>query len=43
LEQRRVDVRPMLSAEFPLSDAPAAFAEAAKPGVLKVLLRNETV
>ncbi|MBV8897823.1 MAG: alcohol dehydrogenase catalytic domain-containing protein [Acidobacteriaceae bacterium] len=41
LKRQRVDVRSMLSAEFPLSQAPAAFAEAAKPGVLKVLLRND--
>lgn len=41
LARQRVDVRPMLSAEFPLSQAPQAFAEAAKPGVLKVLLRND--
>jgi alcohol dehydrogenase len=40
LRQRRVVVRPMLTTEFPLAQAPAAFAEAAKSGVLKVLLRN---
>ena len=40
LRERKVDVRPMLSAEFPLEQAPAAFAEAARKGVLKVLLRN---
>jgi alcohol dehydrogenase len=36
----KVDVRSMISAEFPLAEAPAAFAEAARPGVLKVLLRG---
>ena len=40
LRDGRVDIRPMLSAEFPLEQAPAAFAEAARKGVLKVLLRN---
>jgi threonine dehydrogenase-like Zn-dependent dehydrogenase len=40
LRDRKIDVRPMLSAEFPLEQAPAAFAEAARKGVLKVLLRN---
>lgn len=40
LEQGSVHVSALLSAEFPLDCAPAAFAEAAKRGVLKVLLRN---
>lgn len=40
LKQRQVNVRSMLSAEFPLRQAPEAFAEAARRGVLKVLLRN---
>ncbi len=40
LQDRKIDVRPMLSAEFPLEQALAAFAEAARKGVLKVLLRN---
>jgi threonine dehydrogenase-like Zn-dependent dehydrogenase len=40
LRNGEVDVRPMLSAEFPLQQAPAAFAEAARKGILKVLLRN---
>ncbi|MBV9036151.1 MAG: alcohol dehydrogenase catalytic domain-containing protein [Acidobacteriaceae bacterium] len=40
LRDRKIDVRPMLSAEFPLEQAPAAFAEAARKGVLKVILRN---
>ena len=41
LRTRRVDVRPLLSAEFPLSRAPRALAEAARRGVRKVLLRPE--
>ncbi|HZS54382.1 MAG TPA: alcohol dehydrogenase catalytic domain-containing protein [Bryobacteraceae bacterium] len=41
LKHRQLDVRSMLANEFALADAPKAFAEAAKPGVLKVLLRNE--
>ncbi len=40
LRDKKIDLRSMLSAEFPLEQAPAAFAEAARPGVLKVLLRN---
>jgi alcohol dehydrogenase len=36
----KMDVGSMVSAEFPLAEAPAAFAEAARRGVLKVLLRN---
>jgi alcohol dehydrogenase len=36
----KVDVDSMVAAEFPLAEAPAAFAEAARRGVLKVLLRN---
>lgn len=40
LRDRKIDVRPMLSAEFPLEQAPAAFAEAARKGVLKIILRN---
>jgi threonine dehydrogenase-like Zn-dependent dehydrogenase len=39
LEKKRVSVRSMISTEFPLSAARDAFAEAARPGVLKVLLR----
>lgn len=35
----KVDVTPMISAEFPLDRAPAAFKNAATKGVLKVLLR----
>ena len=39
LASGRVDVAPMISAEFPLDRAPAAFKSAATKGVLKVLLR----
>lgn len=35
----RIATQPLISAEFPFRDALAAFAEAQKPGVLKVLLR----
>jgi len=38
LAERRVDVAPLVHARFPLPDAVAAFAEAARPGVLKVLV-----
>jgi threonine dehydrogenase-like Zn-dependent dehydrogenase len=38
LAERRVDVAPLVRARFPLGDAVAAFAEAARPGVLKVLV-----
>jgi threonine dehydrogenase-like Zn-dependent dehydrogenase len=40
LEQGSVRVGPLVSGEFGLDHAPEAFAEAAKRGVLKVLLRN---
>ncbi|HMF75447.1 MAG TPA: alcohol dehydrogenase catalytic domain-containing protein [Bryobacteraceae bacterium] len=40
LRTRKLDVLSMLSAEFPLSEAPEAFAEAGRRGVLKVLLQN---
>jgi hypothetical protein len=39
LGERRVDVRKLVSAEFPLGKAVKALAEAARPGVKKVLLR----
>jgi len=41
LRTRRVDVTGMLSAEYPLEQASAAFREAAQRGVLKLLLRNQ--
>jgi alcohol dehydrogenase len=41
LRQGKIDVSSMLSAEFSLAEAPMAFAEAARRGVLKVLLRND--
>ncbi len=40
LRSGSVNVARMISAEYPLERAPEAFAEAAKPGVLKVLLHN---
>jgi threonine dehydrogenase-like Zn-dependent dehydrogenase len=39
LSQRTVDVRPLISARYSLDDGVAAFEYAAKPGVLKVLVR----
>jgi alcohol dehydrogenase len=39
LRTRKVNVRPLLSSEFPLGDAGRALREAGRPGVLKVLLR----
>lgn len=39
LRTHRVDVKPMIHAIYPLSDALAAFEHAGRPGVLKVLLR----
>jgi threonine dehydrogenase-like Zn-dependent dehydrogenase len=38
LAERRVDVAPLVHRRFPLEDAVTAFAEAARPGVLKVLV-----
>jgi alcohol dehydrogenase len=35
-----VNVDDMISAEYPLGDAPAAFARAAEKGSVKVLLRG---
>ncbi len=40
LHEGRVELNSMISAEFPLAQAPAALAEASRRGVLKVLLRN---
>ena len=40
LKSRRVEVRPLLSAVYPLGSAARALREAARPGVLKVLLRS---
>jgi alcohol dehydrogenase len=39
LERRRIPVEEMISARFPLVEAPAAFARAAERGTLKVLLQ----
>jgi hypothetical protein len=33
-----VDPRPLVEARYPLADAVAAFAHAARPGALKVLV-----
>jgi threonine dehydrogenase-like Zn-dependent dehydrogenase len=41
LAERRVDVARLVEARFPLVEAPAAFDEAARPGVLKVLVEME--
>ncbi len=38
LRQQRVDVRSLVEAEYPLSDAPAALERAGRPEALKVLL-----
>jgi threonine dehydrogenase-like Zn-dependent dehydrogenase len=38
LAERQVDVAPLVHGRFPLGDAVAAFDEAARPGVLKVLV-----
>jgi alcohol dehydrogenase len=35
-----LNVEDMITAEFPLAEAPAAFARAAEKGAVKVLLRN---
>jgi alcohol dehydrogenase len=42
LNAKVVDVKPLISAEFPLSQAVEAFAEAQRKDVLKVLLRNDS-
>jgi threonine dehydrogenase-like Zn-dependent dehydrogenase len=39
LAANRVAVAPLVHARFPLQDAAAAFEEAARPGVLKVLVQ----
>ena len=41
LEQRLVDVEPLIHATFPLHDGLTAFERAVEPGVLKVLLSME--
>ena len=40
LSAGKVDLKSLVAAEYPLSEAPAAFQEAGRRGVLKVLLRN---
>lgn len=39
LRDRRVDVRPLIGAEFALDDAEAAFRAAGEPGARKIILR----
>lgn len=39
LESQEIDIRPLIEAEYALSDGMAAMAHAARPGVRKVLLR----
>jgi alcohol dehydrogenase len=39
LRRRCINLEDMISSEFPLADASRAFQHAAKPGILKVLLR----
>lgn len=41
LEAGKVDVEPLIAAEFKLDDSVAAMTAAAKPGTLKVLLKSE--
>jgi threonine dehydrogenase-like Zn-dependent dehydrogenase len=38
LSEHRIDVRPLVHARYPLSEAPAAFAHAGRTGVLKILI-----
>ncbi len=40
LRSAQVDPTPLISRTFPLAEAPAAIAYAQKPGVMKVLLKN---
>jgi len=40
LRANKIDVESMIHGDYPLSDAPAAFARAATKGTLKILLRN---
>lgn len=40
LKNRLVDPEPMIQAEFPLAQAKQAFAEATRPGALKVLIKT---
>jgi alcohol dehydrogenase len=43
LRSRRVDPRPLISCVFALNDAAEAIHYAQRPGVLKVLLRSQTI
>jgi len=40
LADRSIDVRPLITATYPLDDAITAFEHAQRPGTLKVLVRN---
>jgi threonine dehydrogenase-like Zn-dependent dehydrogenase len=40
LADRSIDVRPLISATYPLAGAITAFEHAQRPGTLKVLVRN---
>lgn len=42
LAERRIDVRPLIQAEFPLARADAAIAAASAPGARKILIRVES-
>jgi threonine dehydrogenase-like Zn-dependent dehydrogenase len=42
LARRAIDVRPLISGEFPLAEAEAAFRAAAAPGARKILIHVET-
>jgi alcohol dehydrogenase len=42
LTSGKVDPRPLITRTFPLKDAATAIASALKPGVMKVLLKNES-
>lgn len=41
LAEKKVDVRPLLHAQYALDDALAAFEHAQRPGAMKVIVRNE--
>jgi threonine dehydrogenase-like Zn-dependent dehydrogenase len=43
LEEHRVDPRPLIEAVYPLEQATLAYEQAAKPGVLKVLIQPANI